>query len=375
VYSALYFQGSGFTYDKHPLLLGVGVLARFLNDRLGYPFPFTFRLLLILGDVGLTLLVAEAAFRRTANLRLGFLLGLGYSLNPIILAVFVHSQVDSLALLGIVAAWACLRWQGRNRWSPLAAGALLGLGAAIKYFAFVPLPWLLFEIKGWGKRLVFLAAAASFFLLPIGLYPDPAQALKLTFSYTGGGYEGWGITLLPGIFRAANTVLMKIGHAPWFHPEWFGPLETWKWGPFNASMLSLLAAGAVLFFTRLRRLSSLHVWLLLCLTLFTFGHNIAPQYWSWPIAAGLIVVLDRPEHRFWLLGFTLSAGLVYWLSLLVDRNLLAPLLGWSWNIPWSAGWLAALGLRLPLWLFCCLWWWQTAVRMKTETILPEGSSR
>jgi len=231
-----------------------------------------------------------------------------------------HGQIDAVAILPALAA--LLVWErGRER-RALAAGLLVGLGAAVKTFPLLMLLPLLPSARSHRERAVLVGAAVAVPLLALAPWlaahgHDAVHALRAYHGLPGFG----GATLLvePGLGRSwvDNGIVTSVG-AP----------ARWLWDHQQLLVgLAALAAAAIAWRTRLEvRVAAALVWL----------------------AVTVADTTQTFQYYVWLLPVLLVAGELR-LVALVQALLLVPALQlyFGWATP-GLDWLYPLGCDLAL---------------------------
>lgn len=146
-----------YRYPYPPLWMYWPAAALKLADSSGTPFHFWVKLLAILADVGIGWLLwawpshPDEAARRAAL----------YWFNPVVLIVSaVHGQFDSLVIFGVVLA--ARFWIDRRS---IPAALSLGFAVALKGFPLLLLPAFIIGLASWSQAIVFVALAASIFVV------------------------------------------------------------------------------------------------------------------------------------------------------------------------------------------------------------------
>ena len=250
-----------------PLLL----LARGIGDVSGLAFTSLIRLPAILGDVGIALVLEAFLRRRGCPARLRLLAAGAVLLGPLFVINSAYDgQSDSLAILPAmvaVAMWKPAPSPGRA----VAAGALIGVGCALKTF---PLLMVLAVLPScsWRERWLLVLAALAVPALAIApwLVADGhsvVQALKY-HSLTGTG----GISLLvqPDLAR------IWLGQ-PFRHLTAASRALQGSLGTVVLVLPVALAAGLAW----VRRASAHQAAVLLWLTVFAVGVNFGARYAIW----------------------------------------------------------------------------------------------
>ncbi len=380
----LNIYNSGVLFNYTPLLLWYCGLVRNFCDFSGYAYTLVFRFVIIAAELLTLVIILRSMQIRQGDRQLAWRGSLFYALHPVILAVFLHGQVDSLALLGIIAAWYFLYrdFSVKPRWSQVVlAGLCLGLGLAVKFYVLLILPFFIWQIKKFNQQVVLTLITGSVFAAIILFYGHPLKTLQVLLDYTGGQCGSWGISLGPAIMQTINYACEKVRMLPnWntnvvftliikficgkaqtlpiFHADGFFAFANFKLGFFKLYLWPGVIGLALIYMTMLNKLTPLKAWLLICLSYFALGQNAALQYLSWPVAVGIIAASLEPKRWLWLKRYSWMAGLVYLASLWGDRNLLKPFIGISYYPPWSFTVLLVKVLCVPLWLYCCYWCWQ-----------------
>jgi uncharacterized membrane protein len=175
-----------------PILVATGSVA----EQVGLGLDHLIRVPLIAADAAIALIVADALGRRGASERARLLGAALVAFGPAFAAISgYHGQIDAIAILPAVAAvWLWDRPGVRHR--ALLAGALVGLGGAIKTAPLLMVLALLPTVRSRREGVVLLAAAAAVpvvAMLPF-LLADAAGVLS-SLRYRGGAGLG-GISLL-----------------------------------------------------------------------------------------------------------------------------------------------------------------------------------
>ncbi|GAA2117530.1 glycosyltransferase 87 family protein [Actinomadura alba] len=175
----------------------------------GLPWEIAGRLVTVAADVVLIVLVGRLAGASRELSRFQ------YACNPIALMVSViHSQVEPVALVFLVAAYLCAR-SSRG----IAAGALLGLALSAKSWPVIVLPVVLAMLPTWRHRCQGLVAAGAvplMFLLTLPLIVNVSWARLMDIAgYLGGvrpivGEWGWTAWMTGGNWELAPAPA-KIG--------------------------------------------------------------------------------------------------------------------------------------------------------------------
>lgn len=253
--------------------LPVVAAAQWTAAHVGGPFNVLIRLPSLMLDFA----VAVAVFRilRPRSERLASAGAAVILLGPVFIAISsLHGQLDTLAMLpvlGAFAAWEHLPPGGRRA---LAAGALIGLGAAIKSF---PLVFLLALVPtASGAREVVYAAAAAAAVVVLSLVPFVlAEPGAVVSGLAYGGVVGIG-----GISMLLQPSLAEDNFGQILQPHLSGLSQAAAHvaGPLTA--VALLAATAWL---RGRRSDPWASGVLVCGVVFVAGLNFAFQYGLWAI--------------------------------------------------------------------------------------------
>jgi hypothetical protein len=294
----------------------------------GLPFHGVVQLPSIVADAALAWLVAAAllAWRRNEAVALagGLLVALGPSFA---LISGYHGQIDSVAILPAVAGVIAWRELGSRRALP--AGALIGLGAAVKTVPlFVVLP-LLAGARDARERIRLVAAAVAVPLLvtlPL-LARDPAPIVDALTSNRG----------VPG-FGGLSAFVDPETTRTWAAR---GAVEPSQALHDVTSIQNLLVAGAVLALAVLlwrRRVPPLEGLVLLWLTVYVVNPNFAFQYLVWGLPFFVLAG--------WLWGALAvqAAFLVPGLILYADPPLGDD--GWTYLVLVQLAWLAVVALWL-----------------------------
>lgn len=325
VYSAV--NGGFFRWPYPPGYFPWIEAAEGLHRLTGLPFHGWIQLPSIVADAAIAWLVQDMLGRGGAAERVRLAAAGLVALGPTFFATSgYHGQIDSLAILPAVAALAVWQRGGPNR--ALAAGALIGAGAAIKTFPLVMILALLPTARSWRER-VWLAA-----LPPAILGVLFAPFLAADFQGTADSLDNRGFPGLGGVSLIVQPGLAKGPILDIVPPPWNAATEIimhhgeWVVGPL------MLAVGALLVRARVEPLAAaVVVWL----ALWAFGLNFALQYGVW--ALPFLLVQGRLRTVAALQLLLLPAALLFYL---------APWEGRGWWIAYCAvmiaAWLAFVGL-------------------------------
>jgi hypothetical protein len=171
------------------------------SDLSGLPFHGLIQLPAILADVAVALLVQDALARRGAGERARLGAVAIVMLGPTFLATSgYHGQIDSLAILPAVLAVAIWERRPPGR-RALTAGALIGVGAALKTIPAIMVLALLPTATSWRERVQLVALAGA---VPLGsLVPfiasDPDGVARLADYGGAPGAGGVSLVLQPGL--------------------------------------------------------------------------------------------------------------------------------------------------------------------------------
>ena len=320
-----------------PLLIYVSGLTAMAYH---VPLPFTVKLAPILADTAITAAL-YAWFRRENAPLSAARRALWYALNPVaIYTSALHGQFDALPTLFALLAVLSAARAGADRGWVRTAG-WLGLGGLAKTWPLILTPAFLPELRSWRRRVAFAAVAAAPAVISVGLLyladPDPIARNVLAYR----GYTGWwGVTS----FLAATPASVQP---------------------------PIIAALSLLFYAALAA-TYLRIWrspdvakraLLVLLTFFVFSPGFGMQYLVWIVPIALIADY-RNAVRYSLLAAAVIAV----------TTLLRPYTGefglfYASPSARHAAFNAAYGkerdqlltcaLELPLWAFCCWWWFRT----------------
>lgn len=262
-----------------PLVLAVGSLA----DALGVGLDHLIRVPFIAADAAIAWLVASFLGRRGASERTRLGAAALVALGPAFAGISgFHGQMDAPAILpAVLALWVWERLDGPQR--ALLAGALIGVGGAVKTAPLLMVLALLPSARSRREGLTLMAAAAAVplaALLPF-LVADPGSVLS-SLRYRGAPGLG-GISLLAqpalptGWLAGENVPLNGLSRA------------LLDWG-IVVTLPVLLGVAA---FALRRRLAALDAAVLLWLAFYVAGVNFFMQYLVW----GLPFLLMRGHLR------------------------------------------------------------------------------
>jgi hypothetical protein len=309
IYGAVSFDLGGgveqLRWPYPPAFFAWIALAGTLDGPLGLPFHGLIQLPAILADAAIAVLVYAFLRWRGADERLCLLAAGAVALGPIFAVVSgYHGQLDAVAIAPAVAA--LVVWELAPRRRALAAGLLIGLGAAVKT---VPLLLVLALLPAARDRrealtLIIAAVAIPALLLAPFLAADPDGASAVL------GYNG-----VPGV-AGFSLVLQPSLAADWLTgaPPALSPASDWL---FDLGGIPSLAALALLGLFLLRyRPSPVEGAVLVWLTVYAFSPNLFIHY------------------AVWILPFLLLAGYVR-AAIAVQAALLIPAIC-VYAIPWSS---------------------------------------
>lgn len=319
------------TQNRHPYLpLQMYALsgAYSVSRRLGWPFPFTVRLLPLAVDATLAGWVF-ASLRRTAPAGEAFRMGLAHALNPA--AVFVsacHGQFDALPAALTFGALLAIP---RSAWQ---AGGLLGLAVLDKSWPVLVLPQLMVHLRSWRPRAVVAGGMAAVLLTGVALYAWLFDASLLNSVRPALTYQ-WGVGIW-GYTYLLHMALMQL-------PGW---PQSWGWFLGASRWVTLGILGGV-WWARARRQPPARGVLSVLLGFLAWGHAFSIQYLSWPL-----VFAAYMQERVWLARFTLASSAYMFLAYytLIFQNAITRLLPWP-----QADWFIIIPAGMPAWLVAVFW--------------------
>jgi hypothetical protein len=239
-----------------PVLLATGWAA----DQLGLALDHLIRVPLIAADAAIAYLVADVLGRRGAPERTRLAAAALVALGPAFAAISgFHGQIDAVAILPAVLALALWeRLDGAQR--ALVAGALIGLGGAIKTAPLLMVLALLPSVRSRREGLVLVATAAAV----------PLAAMLPSLRYRGA----------PGLGGISLLVQPELASA-WLAEEQVR-LSALTRALLDAGILVTLPVvlGVAAFATR-RRLAAPEAAVLLWLAFYVAGVNFFVQYLVW----------------------------------------------------------------------------------------------
>lgn len=259
-----------FRWPYPPLFLAWIQAAAGLDNLTGLPFHGLIQVPAILADAAIALLVYAFLRRRGAGERLCLLATALVALGPPFAVISgFHGQIDSVAILPALVA--LIVWELAPRRRALAAGLLIGIGAAIKTVPGVMVLALLPSSRDRREALTVIAAAVAVpaILLAPFLLADP-DGTSAVFDYRGApGLGGLSLVLQPDL--AADWLTVDRLHLT-SASEWLVDL---------GGLPTVLAlAAAALFLLRYRPApvdAALFVWLVV----YAFSPNLFLQYAIW----------------------------------------------------------------------------------------------
>lgn len=272
-----YDQISDGDFTRAPYAPGywpVVAVVAWLEDRFGLALDFVIQLVPIAADCALAFLVWRYLGERGMGDRSRLIAAGLVALGPSIAFVSAyHGHFDAVAILPAVAA--LILWERPSfRRRALAAGLLIGLGAAIKTMPLLMLLALLPTARSLREALVLCTAAVAvpvLMLLPFALSAPSGIGLIVTYEGVG-GFGGISLLAQPELadifirgteidgFNGATSFLLDFG-------SWL-----------------LLAALGALGLLMLRRRTPAHqaavaVWL----TVYVLGYGFAHHYLVWGV--------------------------------------------------------------------------------------------
>ncbi len=301
-------------------------LGKALAGATGWQFDRVIRLWPVLADAGIAWVVQDHLRSRE--------LGSGARLSAVALVMLapsfaaisgVHGQIDAVAILPAAIALSVWERAPVGRRAPV-AGALIGLGIAVKTVPGLMLLALLPSARSRREQLVLIGSAAAVVLVAIGpfLVHDGLHWFR-NLDYNGGiGLGSLSLAVQPDLAL------------DWLH---VGS------SPFNSVSLVLfrdsrwIAGGSVLVmaaFLYRRRVPAPAAAVLLWATVYAFGVTFFMQYMVWG------------------LPFLLMAGLL-WPALILEALLVAPVLViYHGVVHASSAWLFYVAPMLVVWVACAL---------------------
>jgi len=319
------------TQSRHPYLpMQMYALdaAYRLAARLGWPFPFTFRLLPLTIDAIFALWLFMLLKKQISEEK-AFRWGMVYALNPVTIFISAcQGQFDALPTMLTFAA--LLSVPG----SPWKTGSFLGLGILNKSWPVLAWPQIMSNVGSWRKRIIVTIFMGAIPLIAIGLYAwrlqvNPLSSLQKAISYN------WGI----GIWGYTYFVQMAMMRFP-------GWPQSWGWF-VKISRFITLGILAWIWITRTRFQSPVRGFLGILLGFFALGHAFSIQYLLWPVAFAVYLQEEK-----WLARYFISASaymfLVYYT--LVFDNVIMRLLPWP-----QADWYIIMPAGIPVWLVTLFW--------------------
>jgi Glycosyltransferase family 87 len=259
-----------------PLIAAAGAISR----ATGLAFHTLIHVPPILADAGIAWLVqlglgAWGCSERVRLLAAGLVMG-----GPVFFVISgYHGQIDSLAFLPAIGAlliW-CRAEANPGVARGLAAGALIGLGAAIKTVPIVMVLALLPTARSWRERAALIGAAVAVPALSLAPFALAApHSVRALFAYQGGaGAGGLSLALQPDLAHFWISSFWQPHVTP-LSPSGVTRFLMAHGGLLTAAGLALLGALAVW-----RRLTPVQAAELLWLGFYAFGTGFLPQYMVW----------------------------------------------------------------------------------------------
>ena len=276
------YSGQGFgagSYSYPPGYLFWLVAASWLTDATGVAFSSTAQLPPILADVGIALAVYVYLGWRKVDERWR-LAGLAtVMLGPVFIAISGYDgQVDSVAMLPAVLALMAWERPGRERGRAITAGALIGLGAAIKTVPLLMILPFVLSTNRWRERIVLVATAGAMFIAFVSpFFVVEPHGVYNALTYSGHPGRG-GLSVIVDPQFAINKL-----QSPGF--EFFGRQHNGieGWLTANAAIITFLGlVGLAAFLVRYRP-PLIDGIVLLWLVIFVFSPNFYFQYLIWAL--------------------------------------------------------------------------------------------
>jgi hypothetical protein len=266
-YEALNSPEAGYRFPYPPGFLAFVALAGGLSDLTGLAFTSLVRLPSVLADGAIALIVHDHLRRRGAAGRTRIAAVALVALGPSFIAISgYHGQIDSLAILpGVAALWVWMHGPQERR--ALYAGALIGVGIAIKTAPVFLLLALLPAVRSRREAVVLVAAAVAIpaavtapFL--IATYDEVRRAL----GYRGfPGTSGLSLLLQPELAEQINHPVDRNGAVDFIY-------EKGQW------IVALALAGVAAF---ARRRSPLERAVLIWIAFYCVTPTFFVQYLVW----------------------------------------------------------------------------------------------
>ena len=197
--------GGGYVWPYPPAALAWVFAAGRFAAASGLAFDAVVQLLPILADVGIAIAIYVWLGWRGASERLR-LAGLALvMLGTSFIAISgYHGQIDSAAILfGVLGVMAWERAGPANR--ALIAGALIGVGATIKWIPLLLVLALLPSVRSWTEAAKLMIAAAIIPLVVLApFFAAQPEAVSLLPSYSA--FPGLGLVLQPELAQSWATI-------------------------------------------------------------------------------------------------------------------------------------------------------------------------
>jgi hypothetical protein len=304
-------------------------------DWFGIPFAIAVKVAPIFADVAIAAFLYDWFLVKEpmGNRKRAFRKGLLWALNPISIYVTAfHGQFDALPAFAAAAALILFEVGFERR-----AAAMLAIGALVKTWPVILIPALLHRLTSWKARIRFCFYAATPLVLVMGglWIADGGVIVKNVFRYTSSpGW--WGLTAIPIVTGVAASVEF---------------LTTAR----LAFLLAVVAASLVAAFAPNATAGQRSLLLLLTFYVFTPGFGL--QYLVWIIPIGL-AAQTRATVMYSAIGsceIALEALFRPYRGFLLETIRQVPPNGFARVYGSSFDRFYTDLLRLPLWIFVCVW--------------------
>lgn len=204
----VYGHQGGLSFSQPPLALHILSLLRIIGDYFSIPFIGFWKILAIFSDAGITYFIYKIMNLTQKEKKKALIYAKWYMFNPI--ALFIsgnHGQQESVWIFAILLSYYFLYFKKNLLLGSLSAG----FAVSYKLPAFLLIPALVWVIKSWKKRFIFVILIIMFFLLSIipEIFTSRDYLIRQVFLYES-TLGVWGFSLLISKMFASNMKLTAI---------------------------------------------------------------------------------------------------------------------------------------------------------------------